>query len=79
MRKRLFGLRIADGQVPRPGATAWLEGKEVGHLTSVAASPRLGLVGLGILHQSAWKPGTAVVLKDSAGETPAVISDLPFE
>ncbi len=79
VRKRLFGLRIADGQAPRPGATAWLEGKEVGHLTSVAASPRLGLVGLGILHQSAWKPGTAVVLKDSAGETPAVISDLPFE
>ncbi len=58
---------------------AWLEGKEVGHLTSVAASPRLGVVGLGILHHSAWKPGATVVLKDSAGETPAVISDLPFE
>jgi len=79
VKKRLFGLRIANGHIPQAGASAWLEGKEVGHLTSVAASPRLGVVGLGILHQSAWKPGATVVLKDAAGETPAVISDLPFE
>ncbi len=79
VKKRLYGLRIASGRSPQAGATAWVEGKEVGHLTSVAASPRLGLVGLGILHHSAWKPGATVVLKDSAGETSAVISDLPFE
>jgi folate-binding protein YgfZ len=78
VKRRLYGLRIAGG-CPQPGATAWLEGKEVGHLTSVAASPRLGVVGLGIMHHSAWKPGARVILKDAAGETPAVISDLPFE
>lgn len=79
VKRRLYGLRIAAGRAPQPGAGAWLEGKEVGHVTSVAASPRLGIVGLGILHQSAWKPGATVTLKDATGETPAVISDLPFE
>jgi folate-binding protein YgfZ len=79
VKKRLFGLRIADGHGPNPGSIAWLEGKEVGHVTSIAKSPRLGTVGLGILNQNAWKPGATVMLKDSAGETPAVISDLPFE
>jgi folate-binding protein YgfZ len=78
VKKRLYGLRIPTGRVPQAGATAWLEGKEVGHVTSVAASPRLGVIAIGILHHSAWKPGASVVLKDSGGETSAVISDLPF-
>jgi folate-binding protein YgfZ len=79
VKKRLYGLRIPDGRCPQAGASAWLEGKEVGHLSSVAASPRLGVVGLAIMHHSAWKPGARVILKDAAKETSAVISDLPFE
>jgi folate-binding protein YgfZ len=78
VRKRLYGLRIS-GRSPQTGAAAWLDGKEVGRVTSIANSPRLGVVGLGILHQSAWHPGAWVVLKDSEGETAAVVSDLPFE
>lgn len=79
VKKRLYGLRIGAGRAPQAGAAAWLEGKEIGHLTSVAASPRLGVVGLGIVHHSAWKPGATVTLKDAAGETVAEICDLPFE
>jgi folate-binding protein YgfZ len=79
VKKRLYGLRIAAGRVPQAGAAAWLEGKEVGGLTSVAQSPRLGVVGLGIMHHSAWKPGATVTLKDGVGETLAEICDLPFE
>ncbi len=79
VKKRLYGLRIPAGRAPQAGAVALLEGKEVGHLTSVAASPRLGVVGLGIMHHSAWQPGAMVTLKDAAGETVAEISDLPFE
>jgi folate-binding protein YgfZ len=78
IKKRLYGLRIA-GRSPQAGATAWLDGKEVGRVSSIASSPRLGVLALGIMHHSAWKPGAAVVLKDSAGETSAVVSDLPFE
>jgi folate-binding protein YgfZ len=78
VKRRLYGLRIA-GRKPQAGATAWLDGKEVGLVTSVAASPRLGIVGLGIMHHSAWKPGASVTLKDPDGEVPAVVSELPFE
>ncbi len=79
VKKRLYGLRIRPGRTPQAGAAALLEGKEVGHLTSIAASPRLGVVGLGIMHHSAWKPGAMVTLKDADGESLAEISDLPFE
>ncbi len=78
IKKRLYGLRIA-GRLPQSGASAWLDGKEVGHLTSVAASPRLGFLGLAILHHSAWNPGTVLTVKDQNGESPAVVCDLPFE
>jgi folate-binding protein YgfZ len=78
IKKRLYGLRIA-GRQPQPGATVWLDGKEVGQVTSVVASARLGILGLGIMHHSAWMPGASVILKDAAGETTAVVSDLPFE
>jgi len=79
VKKRLYGLRMTGSHVPQTGAAALLEGKEVGLLTSVAKSPRLGVVGLGIMHHSAWKPGATITLKDAAGETPAEISELPFE
>jgi folate-binding protein YgfZ len=79
VKKRLYGLRIPAGRTPKAGAAALLEGKEVGRLTSVAQSPRLGVVGLGIMHHSAWKPGATVTLKDGVGETLAEICDLPFE
>ncbi len=77
VKRRLYGLRIA-GRKPQAGATAWMDGKEVGLVTSVAASPRLGIVGLGIMKHSAWKPGASVTLKDPEGEVPAVVSELPF-
>jgi aminomethyltransferase len=78
VKKRLYGLRIA-GRQPDAGATAWINGKEVGRVTSVAASPRLGILGLGIMHHSAWQPGTPVTVKDGKGEIAAVVSELPFE
>ncbi len=78
VKKRLFGLRIS-GRLPHTGAAAWLDGKEVGHLTSVAASPRLGNIGLGVLHHSAWTPGTRLTVRDADGEIAASVSDLPFD
>jgi tRNA-modifying protein YgfZ len=64
--------------VPGADARVMLEGKEVGHLTSPVCSPRLGVIGLGIVHHSAWAPGTAVTIHDSDGELAAVVSELPF-
>jgi len=79
LKKRLFGLRFDGDRAPEPGATARLDGKEVGVVTSVALSPHFGSIGLAILHHSAWEAGTRVVAAGLMGEVAARVSDLPFK
>jgi len=78
LKKRLFGLRVPGARVPDRDAAVLLDSKEVGRVTSAALSPRLGVLGLGILHHSAWAVGTQVTINDSRGELKAEVSDLPF-
>jgi len=78
LKKRLWGLRIGGERIPHAGAAILFEGRDVGRLSSVAASPRLGVVGLGIVHHSAWSQGAAVVVVDGGGEIGATMSDLPL-
>lgn len=78
LKRRLMGLRLGGARIPAAGAQVMLDGKEVGHLTSPLHSPRLGPIGLAILHHSAWAAGTAVALRDAGGEIVASVSDLPF-
>jgi folate-binding protein YgfZ len=79
LRKRLYGLKIDGGRVPETGAAIMLDGKEVGRLSSAVSSPALGVIGLAILHHSAWSEGARVVISDAAGESRAIVSDLPFK
>jgi len=78
LKKRLFGLRLQGARVPEANASVLLEGKEVGRVTSACLSPRLGVLGLGILHHSAWNVGAQVTINDSQGEIKAEVSELPF-
>jgi folate-binding protein YgfZ len=78
LKRRLMGLQIGASRVPGTDARVMLAGKEVGHLTSPVCSPRLGVLGFGILHHSAWAPGTAVTIHDADGELAAAVSELPF-
>jgi len=78
LKKRMWGLRIGGQRIPQVGAAILLDGREVGHLSSVAASPAVGTVGLAIVHHSAWSDGARVVVVDGGGETPATMSDLPL-
>ena len=78
IKRRLCGLKTSTERLPVTGAAVTASGKEVGRLTSVAVSPRLGVLGLAILHQSVWTPGTEVTVSDDAGELKALVSDLPF-
>ncbi len=78
LRKRLFGLRIEGARAPEPGASAMLAGKEVGRVTSVARSPSLGVIGLAILHHSAWDGAAALSIADPAGEIAARVCEIPF-
>jgi len=78
LRKRLYGLRIDGARAPEPGAAVMLAGKEVGRLGSVARSPRLGVIGLAILHHSAWDTAAALSIADPRGEIAARLSEIPF-
>ena len=78
LKRRLMGLKIDGARVPAADARVMLAGKDVGHLTSPLRSPRLGVLGLAVLHHSAWAPGTAVTIDDADGEIAAAVSELPF-
>jgi folate-binding protein YgfZ len=75
LKKRMFGLKFNSADVPTTGAVLTLAGKEVGRVTSAVHSLRFGAIGLAILHNSAWTPGTE--LKVSEGGA-AIVTELPF-
>lgn len=79
LKKRMMGLRFEGGQTPDSGAEVTFAGNPAGHITSAAISPRLGAIGLAILHHSAWAPGTRVVVAARGADLAATVSALPFE
>lgn len=70
--KQLMVLRLAAPVVPP--AKLWVDGKEQGDLTSVAQSPRLGVIGLGYVRTAHAKPGTHVTVGD---DIEAEVLELP--
>jgi aminomethyltransferase len=77
--RRLRGLRL-DAGPPAPGGRVLLDGREVGRMTSAAATPDLGAIGLAILRREA-EDGAAVAVEpgDGPGDPiPARVSELPF-
>lgn len=79
--KALRGLRFdVDAPMPARGDKILHQGREVGSLTSVVRSPRLGCpIALGYVRKECNTPGTSLVVRLSAGaEVPAVIVPLPF-
>jgi folate-binding protein YgfZ len=75
LKKRMFGLKFNTGDPPAAGAVLTLTGKEVGRVSSAVNSPRLGAIGLAILHHSAWTPGTELRVGENGA---AIVADLPF-
>jgi folate-binding protein YgfZ len=75
LKKRMFGLKFNDADVPATGAVLALAGKEVGRVTSAVRSPRFGAIGLAILHHSAWTPGAVLKVSDGGA---AIVTELPF-
>ncbi len=78
LKKRLFGLRIEGAVVPAAGSAIRLDGKEVGRLGSIVGTPHAGILGLAILHHSAWSSGTRVAIDAEPGAIGAAVSELPF-
>jgi len=69
--RHLRGLRL--GEQVQPGTELRLGEREVGRITSVAASPRFGAVGLALVRREA-QPGDML----DAGGVVAEVVDLPF-
>jgi folate-binding protein YgfZ len=74
--RKLVALRV-EGEVPLPGAKLTAAGREVGIVTSAAASPVLGSIALGYVHRDFTAPGTEVqVAGDTGGR--ATVSERPM-
>jgi folate-binding protein YgfZ len=79
--KALRGMRLANDmkELPMHGDKLFLNGKEVGYITSALASPALKAnIALGYVRKEANQIGTELVLKTRGGESTAKIVDLPF-
>lgn len=74
--RRLVGLNIEGDGVPVAPQDVFLDGRQVGRLTSAAASiARSRTIGLATLHRDATSPGTSVTLADGRHAT---VAPLPF-
>jgi folate-binding protein YgfZ len=76
--RRLTGL-VIDGPEPPRGAPLMRDGKEVGHLTSVARAFGAGtLAALGFVRREHWEPGTQLAVKHGHAVTLARVTPLPL-
>ena len=73
--RKLVGLTLDGDAIPAAGATIRSGDREIGHVTSSAASPALKTaIALGYVHRDFLEPGTTV----SIGDQGAVVTALPF-
>ena len=78
--KKLVGLRVSSGEVPKAGSMVKAGDRAVGRITSAVRSPTLGgNLALAQLHRDFIEPGTRVQVALSPSEdVPAEVSTLPF-
>jgi glycine cleavage system aminomethyltransferase T len=72
--RKLVNLRVT-GSVPRRGARVFAADKDVGFVTSAAASPRLGTIAMGYLHRDFVAPGTPVEVAGDDGRVAATVTE----
>ena len=72
--RKLVTLRI-DGAVPQRGARLFAADRDVGFVTSAAASPRLGTIAMGYVHRDFVASGTAIEVATDAGRAPATVTE----
>jgi folate-binding protein YgfZ len=77
--RKLVGLRLAQGELPKPNDAILSADREIGRVTSAVWSPavRAG-IALGYVHRDFVDAGTAVTVRTAAGRLAATVSALPF-
>jgi glycine cleavage system aminomethyltransferase T len=74
--KRFKTLRIEGDEAPEAGATVAKDGREVGRVTSPAASPRVGTIGLAILDADVAADGETLEVALGDGTAAATVAPL---
>ena len=74
--RRLVGLRLAA--MPSRGAKILAGDRDIGWVTSVASSPRLGPIALGYVHRDFVTAGIEVSVESPEGRVAAVVSERPI-
>lgn len=76
--RRLTALRL-EGPTPPRGAALVRDGREVGHLTSVARALGVGgLAALGLVRREQWTPGTELAVRHGHAVTVARVAEIPL-
>jgi aminomethyltransferase len=77
--ERLVGFKIEEGGVARPDALIFVDGIEVGKVTSGTFSPSLGFpIGLGYVPAAVAKDAAALTVRQGAREMKGVTAKTPF-
>jgi len=77
--KKLVGLRLAKGELPKGGDVLVAADREIGRVTSAVWSPALeGGIALGYVHRDFMAAGSAVEVRTAHGQLNATVSPLPF-
>lgn len=79
LRRRLTGIRMLEGGVPRAGMAVTLDGERLGTLTSATFSPTLRIgIGMGYFDRTDLAAGTRVALDLHGRTVAAEVAALPF-
>ena len=77
--RKLAGLKAEGNVVPDPGDPLLDDDRDIGRVTSAAASPRFRCpIALGYVHRDHLDPGSAVFIGHGDAKIPAVVHALPF-
>jgi tRNA-modifying protein YgfZ len=72
--RKLVTVRI-DGAVPPRAARLFAADRDIGFVTSAAASPRLGTMALAYVHRDFLAPGTAIEVASEGSHVPATVTE----
>lgn len=77
--RKLVGLRLEQGELPKAGDVLRSGDRDIGRVTSAVWSPTLqGGIALGYVHRDFVEPATEVSVRTAAGPLGATVSALPF-
>src|SRR5262245_13268267 len=72
--RKLVNLRV-DGAVPARGARLFAADRDIGFVTSAAASPRLGTIAMAYVHRDFLTPGTTLEAVTDSGRAQATVTE----